>query len=71
MDEKNPVFGVFLIHRRLCQFPGLMRIPLLLVILCFDSFIIERRQGRLSITKSPWFDFFTASAGYEIGRAVG
>jgi hypothetical protein len=63
MDEKSPVFGFFLVHRRLCQLPGLLRLPLLQVILCVDSFIIEMRQGRLSITKSPWFDFFTASNG--------
>jgi hypothetical protein len=61
MDEKNPVFGVFLIHGRLCKLPGLVRFHLLQIILRCHSLLIEMRQGRLSIKKSPWFDFFRAS----------
>jgi hypothetical protein len=39
--------------------PVLFRVPR--AVLSSDSGVIEMRQGRLSITKSPWFDFFTAS----------
>jgi hypothetical protein len=61
MDEKNPLFWVFLIQLCLHHLLGLTRFHLQEVIFRGNDFLIEMRQGRLSIKKSPWFDFFTAS----------
>jgi hypothetical protein len=59
--RKTPFSGLFLSTAGNVSLPELARLRLLHAKFLVDFRIVEMRQGRLSITKSPWFDFFTAS----------
>jgi hypothetical protein len=61
MDEKNPFFGVFSSTAVGVELMDLSRFRVLIVVFSRGAALIEMRRGRLSIKKSPWFDFFTAS----------